>query len=277
MQRIEREKKNAKRYRGIRFIEGQKLTRKLKQLQKSLETANAKVGPRVLVSLRRPPSHQQRLVDTNTTTLLCVHGLSRAPNSQEGEGIEKEIEKVSRDLLYIKHYPNSEKYISILLPATDENAANIERIRTSIEKKLMEKAIVTEADEGLGLQQSAGVAHADPADDMAEEDDFFLGEGGESLPENPPSIPSSAGEGGPELGETSTSSSDGDDDAGDGAGEDRGMKIHKKKPPVVAAAIAPRKKREAGQGASAEQKKETEKQPTRTRAEGGRKRRRKKK
>ena len=55
MQRIEREKKNAKKYRGIRFIEGQKLTRKLKKLQKSLETADAKVGPGVLLSRRRPP------------------------------------------------------------------------------------------------------------------------------------------------------------------------------------------------------------------------------
>ena len=44
VQRVEREKKNAKKYRGIRFIEGRKLTRKLKQLQRALKTATGKVS-----------------------------------------------------------------------------------------------------------------------------------------------------------------------------------------------------------------------------------------
>jgi len=147
--RVEREKKNAKRYRGIRFIEGQKLTRKLKQLRKSLATAEG----------------------------------------EDRESVDTEIQKVSRDLLYIKHYPNSEKYISILLPATEENAAHIARIRRSIEEKLKEAAIVGEADEGAAIAATwDGVAKEE--DDMAEEDDFFLGEGEEDpAPAAPESLP----------------------------------------------------------------------------------------
>ena len=90
-----------------------------------------------------------------------------------------DIDQVSRDLLYVKHYPNSEKYVSILMPATDENAARIERVRSAIETKLRNEALVMDADEGAGLGHFGAGARAEEAEPsrMAQEDDFFLGEG----------------------------------------------------------------------------------------------------
>jgi len=134
---VEREKRNAKRYRKIRFIERQKLSRKLKQLQLLLNSAR-----------ETEDVHKQK-------------------------DIEKDIEKVSLDLLYIKHFPNSEKYISVLLPTTVESANDIQRIRFSIQKKLRNEAIVTEADEGLGRDDTNSLGDQDS---IAVQDDFFLGE-----------------------------------------------------------------------------------------------------
>ena len=137
VRRVEREKKNAKKYRGIRFIEGRKLSRKLKQLKRALSGAEG----------------------------------------NERQHIETEMQKVTRDLVYIKHYPNRAKYVSILLPATEENATHIERIRAEIERKLQNEAIVAEADEGAGLGGGMTAVGSLGEASIAEQDDFFLDEG----------------------------------------------------------------------------------------------------
>ena len=211
-----------------------------------------------------------------------------------------DIDQVSRDLLYVKHYPNSEKYVSILMPATDENAARIERVRSAIETKLRNEAIVMDADEGAGLGHFGAGARAEEAEPsrMAQEDDFFLGEGEEEGEEGGQPLQALAPLALPD-------SSDDDDDEGDGDNGYREEERAKDESPAVSGAEkdggraglgrggirgeprgrAGSGKRKPGSGVKEERhsrgrdgQKSSAKEttPARTRAVGGRKRRRKK-
>ena len=139
--------------------------------------------------------------------MICVH--------QEQEDIEKEIAKVKGDLRYIKHFPNSEKYISVLLPLSEESASSIQRIRSDIERKLQEEAIVAEADEGLGLgkhSSAAGANRAEQPDTIPEQDDFFL-EGDEEDAGPLPSITMPVSFASEEENSSSADNDDADEDA----------------------------------------------------------------
>mmetsp|Transcript_9256 Transcript_9256/g.23773 ORF Transcript_9256/g.23773 Transcript_9256/m.23773 type:complete len:299 (-) Transcript_9256:60-956(-) len=128
-----KEKKYAKRYRGIRFIESQKLRRKIKKLQKQ--------------------------------------SASEQCSEQERAKIDADLTQLGEDLEYTRHFPNGRKYISILLPPSNEQTkVTISEIRSEIKSKLKEDAIVSRADEGVGID---GMPLVDE-NVMEQNDDFFL-------------------------------------------------------------------------------------------------------
>ena len=246
----------------------------------------------------RPPDDDEAAKGRGSLTPDLQHRLCNprieTHQGRDTEAIEGDINRVSRDLLYIKNYPNSEKYVSILLPPTEENAARIERIRAGIERRLKDEAIVAEADEGAAIRVVQGGDGAAAEDDGIEaEDDFFLGEGEDG---DLPVASTSAAPGGalPEVsgGESESDSGAGEEGAGAGgrgsgpragAGrlgtgprtrpviQDRKRGRVEGKPPRT-----PGGQQRGGSGGTAGKPKSKESTPARTRAEGGRKRRRKK-
>ena len=170
----------------------------------------------------RPPDDDEAAKGRGSLTPDLQHRLCHprieTHQGRDTEAIEGDINRVSRDLLYIKNYPNSEKYVSILLPPTEENAARIERIRAGIERRLKDEAIVAEADEGAAIRVVQGGDGAAAEDDGIEaEDDFFLGEGEDG---DLPVASTSAAPGGalPEVsgGESESDSGAGEEGAGAG-------------------------------------------------------------
>lgn len=90
--RVEREKHFSKKYHGVKFVERQKVTRKLAQLEKQLEDD---------------------------------------PEPEVKAALEAQTLESERDLLYIAHYPRSKKYLS-LFPAAGGDDAFVSKRRAQI-------------------------------------------------------------------------------------------------------------------------------------------------
>lgn len=72
---------------------------------------------------------------------------------------------MQRDLLYVRHFPKGEKYVSLLRDAQDPTAQQHlqqqrARLRALVAQQLAEQAAVTEADEGAALASGLAAAAA---------------------------------------------------------------------------------------------------------------------
>ena len=145
--RVSREKHFSKKYHGVKFIERRKVERRIGNLQR-------------------------RISELETD----------APRDAAGKAaLQDELREAEHDLLYIRHFPRSKKYLS-LFPTTDgENeyvAKRRRRIRAIIVRRVEAGLPVGHMDEDDGddEQLAAAAAAADGAaasDDDVDADDFF--------------------------------------------------------------------------------------------------------
>ena len=90
--------------------------------------------------------------------------------------LEGQVAKLRDDLMYVRHFPNDERYVSVVQAKDEKALRKIKAIKGRIRRKLAERAALTEADEGLG----AAAGGALPQEDTFE-DPFFqsaAGDGG---------------------------------------------------------------------------------------------------
>ena len=108
----DREKKNASKYHQVKFVERQKLTRLEKKCKRDLDEAKA------------------------------------AADFDDVEKHTKELEKICMDQLYVAHYPNDTKYISLFangvrLQDDEKTAKKREEIRNQIVERIKNREIDT--------------------------------------------------------------------------------------------------------------------------------------
>ena len=139
--RVEREKHFSKKYHGIKFVERRKVEKRLARLRRELEA--------------EPP-----------------------PKRAARAALEADVTEAEHDLLYIKYFPRSKKYLS-LFPATDGDNEFVTKQRARIRA-----LIVHRVSEGLPVGGLAGNSDAQDEELAAatvgmeaaaplDEDDFF--------------------------------------------------------------------------------------------------------
>ena len=135
----ERERRLATKYHRVRFFERVKADRALKKAQASLAVAEA------------------------------------AGDEESIENARASIASASDDLVYVRHFPPGERYVSLFRPtdAPEETArldAERARLRRAARARAARTALVADADEG----GAGAVAAMDAGSSTDEEDDFLL-------------------------------------------------------------------------------------------------------
>jgi len=237
----ERERRLATKYHRVRFFERVKADRALKKAQASLAVAEA------------------------------------AGDEESIENARASIASASDDLVYVRHFPPGERYVSLFRPtdAPEETArldAERARLRRAARARAARTALVADADEG----GAGAVAAMDAGSSTDEEDDFLLEEGAEGEKGRAAASGSDGGRASPApLASMSSSGGSESDDGAPAAPAGPARCAPASAAPTPAPLRPPRRPAAPKQRPAAPPARPTG-APLRPRAEGGRKRRRKK-
>jgi len=116
MKKKDKEQKNQSRYKMVKFFERKKISRKMHQIEDQLQ------------------GMEQRVKEDENELL-----------HQEMKNLEKQLSSLKTDLLYIKHYPLSKKYISVFSKEP----------KTLARKEKIKEKILAQFVDGLALQQNS--------------------------------------------------------------------------------------------------------------------------
>ncbi|GLI59630.1 hypothetical protein VaNZ11_001555, partial [Volvox africanus] len=137
------ERKYAVKYHKIKFFERVKLERAIRQLERRLGETGA--GGKSRGSEEEEEEEEGQPLDL--------------------QAVKAKLAALKDDLMYVKHFPKGEKYVSILRDVEDPEAqknleAERERLRAIMRRQVAEVAAVTEADEGRALLGDKSLAAA---------------------------------------------------------------------------------------------------------------------
>ncbi|GIL58622.1 hypothetical protein Vafri_13636 [Volvox africanus] len=209
-QQQELERKYAVKYHKIKFFERVKLERAIKKLERRLRGIGEADG-KSRGSEEEVEEEEEEEVEGHPLDL---------------EAVKAKLAALKDDLLYVKHFPKGEKYVSILRDVEDPEAqkhleAERERLRSIVRRQVAEVAAVTEADEGRALLGDKSLAvtaagHTDgnlKAKTKAKATDVGTTKAGESKPPHKPQQPKRQHQA--RLTTTVAASRDEDDEYGD--------------------------------------------------------------
>ena len=142
---------------------------KARELQKLVDQ-NQKIQKEIKIAKRY---HMVKFFDRRKVEREIDRLQKLRDGGERSRELEGQVAKLRDDLMYVRHFPNDEPYVSVVQAGDGKALRKIEAIKGRIRRKLAERAALTEADEGRGAAADGAL----PPEDTFE-DPFFQSAGG---------------------------------------------------------------------------------------------------